>query len=829
MTGPEPNNANLVRPSAAGARRCAWSCVGAASLASLVAIGLPGVHLLGWAIVAFVAAVASRLAPARFAGPLLLVVVFGFAGAWFGLRTGTWPAGSLAAATGGERAIVAVHGTVRSDPEPRRQTRDTLGRFRRGSTSLAFDLDAEWLELDAGSSVPISGRARVYVNTAPGEVLDIARGDRVRVMGWLTPPTGPSNPGEPDRLRWARMSNDAGTISVSSAELITPTADRRDPGSWLGGRIASLRARSLDLIAGEGGNEKGRAVLSALLLGEREAALEETTTAFQRTGTAHLLAISGFHLAILTLLGLYAVRLTGDRGRLEPLIVAALIVLILLLVPARVPIVRAGVMAIALLVGDAIGRRYDRLTMLGWIALGLFFWRPMDVFSLGAQLSIGITALLLWVAARRHPWVAPVRILGLRSTRLSLARRLLIWFRSALAVCVMCWLVSLPIVAMHTGIVSLSGAVTTVLVTPVVIALLGGGYLTLAVGTVLPGPATAALAVLAGIAEWTARLVSSIADLPGLSFEVAPPSALWAGAAVATVLLYLHRARVLSAGPLAAAVVLTGWIVVQNTTPRSLPASVVLRIDVLSVSDGSCLFVRSGGDAMLWDCGSLHRDLSPILERAAPALGLGRVRTAMITHANLDHYLAVPDAADIVGVERVLVSPHVLTDPATPVRALHAELAARDITAEPIAAGFEMALGRARLEILWPTSAADGFDENDRSLVARLTVPTAAGDRRVLLVGDIEGPAMEALLADPAAIRADILEAPHHGSFKPAAQRFVAAVGPGVVVQSTGASRVDDPRWAGERLRSRWLCTASDGAITIEIMRDGSIRASTMR
>ena len=813
----------------AAARRRAWSCVAAAALAAIASVAFPGLPLLAWAVLSFAAAVGSRFVPARFVGPLLLVVVFAFAGPWFALRTGTWPAGSLAVATGGQRAIVAVHGTVRSDPEPRAPSRDVLGRFRRASNAASFELRAEWLEVDAGSSAPVSGRVRVFVDLPPGDALDLARGDRVRVMGWLTPPAGPANPGEPDRLRWARMSNDAGMISVTSRELITRTADRRDPGSWLGDRVTALRAHSLRLIAGEGGNERGRSMLAALLLGEREAALDETTTAFQRTGTAHLLAISGFHLAILTLLGMYAVRLTGDHGRLEPLITAALVVLILLLVPARVPIVRAGVMAIALLLGDAIGRRYDRLTLLGWIALGLFIWRPMDVFSLGAQLSIGITALLLWVAARRHPWIAPVRILGLRSTRLPLWKRGVLWFRSGVAVAVMCWLVSLPVVAMHTGIVSLSGALTTVLITPVVIVLLGGGYLALALGTILPGAAAAMLDLLASAADWSAGVVAAIAVAPGLSFTVIPPSAIWAAAAVATVLVFLRGARVRSPGPILAAAILGLWLAMQNFLPPPLPASVALRIDVLSVSDGSCLLIRSGDDTLLWDCGSLHRDLSPILERAAPALGVSRVPTAMITHANLDHYIGIPDVADILGLERVLVSPHLMTDPSTPVRALHAELAERGVQVAPIAVGSRIPLGRSRLEILWPTAAAEAFDYNDRSLVARLTVPTAAGERRVLLVGDIEADAMEALLADPGAIRADVLEAPHHGSFKPAAQRFVAAVSPALVMQSTGWSRVDDPRWAGERLRSRWLCTASDGAITIEIMRDGSIRTSTMR
>jgi competence protein ComEC len=663
--------------------------------------------------------------------------------------------------------------------------------------------------------------------TRPG--LGLARGDRVRVMGWLTPPLGPANPGEPDRRRWARMSNDGGFIHVSSPELVTRTAPRSDPGGWAARGIDALRARSLALIAGDGSHERGRAVLAAILLGEREEAFDRTNDAFQRTGTAHLLAISGFHLAVLSMLGLYLVRLTGDRGRLEPLVAAVLVGLVLVLVPARVPIVRAGVMVLALLAGDALGRRYDRLTLLGWTTLALFVWRPMDVFALGAQLSVGITALLLWVAARRHPWIAPVRILGLRRSRVSLARRVWRSVRSAAAVCVMCWAVSLPIVMMHTGVVSLAGAATTLLITPIVVVLLGAGYAALGVGLFFPGAAAATLASLAAVADRMALLVAAIAGAPELSFEINPPSPLWAAAAVATVLVYLARAHVRAAGPIVAAVVVAGWAVAGNIAPARLPPSVALRIDMLSVGDGSCLLVRSGGDTLIWDCGSLYGDLSPVLTRARRALGIPTGALASVSHANLDHYVSLPDAADVFGIGRVLVSPHIATDDGAPVRALRAELAARGVDIQPVRAGFSMALGDARLTLLWPAPEAEDLDYNDRSLVAMLAVSTDAGDRRVLLCGDIEEAAMEALLAEPERLAADVLEAPHHGSFKPAALRFVAAVGPRIIMQSTGRSRVDDPRWSGQRARSRWLCTARDGAITVEIMRDGTIRARTMR
>ncbi len=826
-----PEDIELIRPAPNAARVRAWATVAAVALAALVAREVPQISPVWWALAALAVAVVAVRIPRAALGASLLVAVFMLGGAWFTLRTTTAPVTSLDMLDPGQgRALVAVHGLVRTSPAAPPPPRDALGSFRRSGSMLSFDLEVRWVELDGGATMPASGRVRVrVVMPGPDARLDLAPGDEVRVMGWHLPPRGRVNPGDPDRLRWARMTGSAGMISVSSPELVTKHRAARDPGSALFRWVAAVRQKSVSSIAGDGSYPGGRAILGALLLGERDPALIETRSAFARTGTAHLLAISGFHLMVLVGLGLLLVRLTGDHGRLESILLAILVLTLLILVPARVPIIRAGVMVLVLLLGDALGRRYDRLTMLGWIALGLFIWRPMDVFSIGAQLSVGITALLLWVASTRHPWIMPVQIFGLRRSRVSMWKRATGYVRGLFAVCVLAWAVSLPVVAFHTGVVSLSGAATTLVVTPIVILLLGGGYLTLALASIAPGLAGHLFTALAAVADFFGNIIAAAADIPFLSFEIVPPSFLWTLAAVVTALVYLRRARPLSPGPIAATVVLTAWLVISSSAARSLPPQVALRLDALAVGNGTCIIIRSGNDAMLWDCGSLRKDLRPILERARPALGITRIPIAIVTHANLDHYISMPDAADLFGIERVLVSEHILDDDSASVRAFLAEMDARGIAVSAIGAGFEMNLGDARVEFLWPTPDADDFAYNNRSLVARITAATDDGDKSVLLVGDIEAPAMEALLETPGRIQADVIELPHHGSFHAASQRFVAAVGPDVVVQSTGWLRGNDKRWDGQRARSVWLSTTNNGAASVEIMRDGSIRTQSAR
>lgn len=776
-------------------------------------------------------ALAAVLAPRRFVGWVLLAALVLMGAWWLEVRTATAGARSPQVLLGPvEREMIDAEGLVTSVPRPSWPHRDQLARFRRLEPVMSFDLElaALW---SGGRAEPACGHLRVTVGVSPGEVEALPRpGDRVRMKGWYAPPRAGLNPGERDARPWANMEGRVGSMLVASRGLMEVLAPRRLDvrGAWVR-LVAGVRGRMLEQVAGDGQNGEGRAMLAALLLGEIDPALRETRSAFRKSGTAHLLAISGFHLTVLCGLGVLAVRLTGDHGRLEAIAVGGLVMALLVLTPAQVPIVRAGVMVLALLAGDMIGRRYDRLTLLGWIACGLFVWRPLDVFSLGAQLSVGITALLIWLSSVRHPWVSPTQIRGLRRLRRSWWRSAWRWVRSYVVVCVLCWAVATPLVLAHTGTLSLAGPIATALVTPAMVLLLGVGYFALAVGLVNEAAGAWIFDQLAWVSQETSEAVRGLADAPLLVFEVLPMSGLLAGVAALALCVWLAERRVRNLRVLASLGVLVLWEML-GPMPRGLLArDVVLRIDMLAVGDGTCHIVRSGREAMMWDCGSLRMDLRPVLERALPALGVRRARLGVVTHGNLDHYSSLPEAVDLLGIERVLVSPHVLSDAGEPERALLALLAEKGARVEPVRRGDAMVFGRGRLEFLWPDESAEAMPDNEQSLVCRISVPTQAGERRVLLTGDIQPGAMMRLLEDVAQVRTDVLEIPHHGSFRVEAMSFLAAADPAVVLQSSGGSRVGDVRWGDHRASRVWFTTAADGAAWVEVHEDGRLESGSAR
>jgi competence protein ComEC len=221
------------------------------------------------------------------------------------------------------------------------------------------------------------------------------------------------------------------------------------------------------------------------------------------------------------------------------------------------------------------------------------------------------------------------------------------------------------------------------------------------------------------------------------------------------------------------------------------------------------------------------------IPQTAKATGALPIHTAIVTHADVDHFSGLLDAARATGVRRVLVPDSLLrqaeAQPDDAAAALLAGLAQRDIELRTVAAGDAIELGTGvRGVFLHPATGFVSTRDNEGSLVLLIEVETIAGPRHVLMTGDLEGPAIEMLrraLADRGWPEVSAMEAPHHGAAHPAAIALVRELDPAVVVQSTGPRRVDDPRWETGRAGRVWLTTARDGAATVTIHADGSVRA----
>lgn len=788
---------------------------------------------------------------------LLAAAVVAFGMGWWTRRCETPPPlGALLIEA--QRTPITVEGEALDHARPGPGAAGRFGAFlpERDVTRVRLRVDALVTVSAAGdkSSERTKGELLVLID-GPAE---LRAGERVRITGMAAPVEPPLNPGEFDFRPWAAQQGVAGRLFVSNQALIEKVSGDAQREAWLGFR-ADVRARatrllgdSLDALGpAEEGSAAGRALLAAMLLGERAPALRDTENAFTRLGVVHIVAISGVNLTILAWAALLAVRLTGDRGRLEPLLVAGVVLLYLVVVPAQTPIVRAGAMVLALLVAEALGRRYDRLNTLAWVAVGILIWRPLELWSPGFQLSFGVVAALLtltrpvtgrWFGPRPDP------------DHSTLAQRAVYAGKEAVVASIVAWAVATPTIMAHFAIFSpLAPIVTLVLAIPAGVMLVGG-YMSMLLSAVFPSVGYLAGPALEGLAGAIAGATTALDRLPGAMIHTPLVGPVWAGAATVVIVWWL-RSGVASASDwwrtplpegsplptkprpsrdfLAAAGLVVGALGVAGLD-TNLDARTELRMDTLAVGDGTCHVLRAPAgfgraEAILWDCGASSLTFG---ERTLPAivraLGVQRgvVPAAIITHPNLDHYSALPDAVETLGVRTVYLGESfekaAAAAPHGPAAHLLERLRARGVEIRVVVAGDTLELGESTIEFLSPTKGSEWHELNDTSLVARITAPSG---RRVVMTGDIDKPAMVDMTTRGVDYAADVMEAPHHGAATHPAFEFVTRAGPTVVVQSTGPRRVGDERWDRAKTGRRWFATAADGLITVEIKEDGDIGA----
>lgn len=734
--------------------------------------------------------------------------------------------------------------------------------------------------------------ADLHINNAP-----LAVGQTLRVQGRWTPPRKPTNPGQTDWTMVAAQHHNVGSLLAPDSSAYART--NAIPPPLLAARTTAARAitnlrhgatQTLDALLHppelpdtrrtDQPLDAARPLLAALLLGQRDPTTDSLANAFARIGLAHVLAISGFHLVLLAGLAAYAMRLVKDWGWVEPAVIATLVILYMLLVPARAPIMRAGLLVLALIAADAAGRRYDRLTILGWVAIALLIWRPMDLFSIGYQLSVLITAVLIGLAP---PLVRRITTPILRGTinKPTTFQRAARWVAAVFAVQVLAWAVATPIIAHHTGIISPIAPIATLLLLPVVIAALALGQVSLIIAAIAPSLAPHIGIVLTAIAQTLADLVYFADRIPGSSFRIGPISMPWAIAATAAIIAAFHAATrrqllkpqdpqpnptadntqqpTTTSSPNRAALehhrsrihhytihqprrtaaialaFLALWFITESTLRWRTPIGVAARIDMLDVGDGSCFLIRSGRHAILWDAGGSRPAIGVReLPSAVRSLGVRTVPTVLITHPDLDHFLVLLDLVEPLGIRTVLVTPQFIEQAnqrgnRAPAFLIN-QLSARSVAIKTIAAGDTIPIGPNNLDILWPPPDQPFERDNDASLVARLTVNTNAGPRSILLTGDIEDLAINQLIAqEPQRFLHNnhIVEIPHHGSARKPAMLAVLSINPDIALQSTSSSRLDDPRWEPVRRGRTWLVTAKHGAAFAEIQTSGKLRAGT--
>lgn len=818
--------------------------LGASAVGPLAALGLgclavaaavarttrrPGTvaFLVGAGTVALRIGLAGILAPPASAGPLVST----WGGAWSAQVT------SLGSTAGGvQRAVLLVHPADDANSPP----------------AVTTTSPPPALALTAYATLP--------------RYPELVIGDRIRFDGDLEPVPADGSGFSEYLVRIGAVA----TTRVSRMDL-------EDPSGGLSGSVEELR-RGADLALARGLPEPEAGLASGIVVGRRDRVSRDVAADFSTTGLSHVVAISGWNIALVGAVigGLLSGLGLPRRGRTVALLLA--IAGYSLLAGGGASVIRAAVMGAVALVARETGRPGSAPAALGLAVWGLLLLDPMMAADIGFQLSVAATAGLLAWGEGVEGWL-----------RSHLPTRAGTWLAEALGVSLAAQAATLPLVLFHFSRLSLVSPLANLVIAPLVapamlfavLALLAG----LGIGAGLPALLLAPLS-LAGWAVLGAlvMIAHTLAAVPLASVALPPPldglAALLSALGVASIVLRARRRqmlpgqasttstpahRVVASGRAASSVPAASCgrgtssgrgaavgsthgsrhhpritrLAVAGALLGCVPLGIVLMgavhgpgrlaVTVMDVGQGDAILIEGPtGGRILIDGGPDPDRLLAVLDGLLPAWDR-RIDLVVLSHPHEDHVAGLAVLLHRYRVARISDNGMLGAGPGD--GAFRQTL--RDTGTRPIllAAGDRLALDGARLGVLWPLrgsvperSPDSGKLINDTSIVFDLRY----GERRMLLMGDVEEEIDPQLLAagiaQPGDPPLDVLKVAHHGSGTATSKPYLEALHPRVALVSAGLGNPyghPAPRTIQrlEQIGAHVLRTDLDG--TLQVSTDG--------
>lgn len=769
-----------------------------------------------------------RRGRSRSATMLILLGALAAGGGWHHVRWNMFRADDLGFLASENSVPVCLVGKAttapRLQPAP---PRDPLASFARGDQSNLIVRAS--LIRDGAVWRPVSGKVRLVVE---GHLPGVRAGDELQIYASLTAITSPRNPGE---FNYAALERGQGRLChLHATHPACVRVLKSNTGFSWRAQVDQLRGQG-DRLLWRHVQHRNAGLAAAVLLGVREQVGRDRANDFFVTGTVHLLAISGLHVGILAY-GFWLLARLWRFPRRRTLVAAMLLVTLYALVTdARPPVLRAAILISVACGARLSGRQLYGFNTLALAALVVLALNPTHLFQAGTQLSFLAVATLnctsrLWLfpAEPTDPLdrlIAQTRPWPWRMARKIAIAMWQIWLASAAI-----WIVALPLVMHHFQLVTPIALILNPIVwLPMALALFSG-FGVLLCGWLAP-PIAAACGWfcdlnLAAI-QWCIDLASRV---PGNHVWVGPPPLWWTlafyGALAAG--LVLPRWRPTLRWSLAC---ILGWIALglmlstsENGTPfrvnKAEPGQAELVCTFVAVGHGtSVLLELPDGQKLLYDAGCLGAPTGASQPIASTLRwrAIRRLDGIIISHADADHYNAIPRLLEQFRVGSVLVSPMMFDQTSEALAALRTAIDRARVPMRLISQGHGIEVaGDTKIEILHPPAHGTGGSDNADSIVLSITF---AG-RSILLPGDLESPGLEQLLATPPRAY-DVVMAPHHGSPRSSPREFAQWSRPRWVVISGGhSSESAQVRREFEMAGARVLHTAEDGAVRVRITAD---------
>ncbi len=657
----------------------------------------------------------------------------------------------------------AVTGYVCSDPV-------------RSGSGKRFFLETDSLYFTRHIGFPVNGK--ILIRTGPDIGVVPGYGDGLKLYGTVGAPPGERNPGDFNYAAYLKNRGAHGILQVTHKDKMEKTGEWRGQALYAGW-VLPVKHYVLDYFR-KAHSPQASSILSALILGDRSEVPEEVYEAFSKSGTVHVLALSGLHVGFVMALLWGLLGFLRIPFRYRVILTIGALWFYAAIADFAPSVVRAVLMASVVMFGEMIQRRRMLINNLLVAMILILIADPASLFDVGFQLSFTAVFSIVWMYPKLESWCLRAGMLKEHGNPV-LNKTVMLMLLSAAA-----QIGTLPFTAYYFYRIPLLATAANVFVVPLSGVVLMLGFFEAALS---PISMTFSLwyanlnewliALLTAVPEWSTGLPLAYTDYYGMSLLLL----VFYYAFLIWVSLWKYRA-IRMAGIFGIFIGLN----ILTWGPALYPEDEVT-VSMLDVGQGDCAVIRTPDDrVVVIDAGDRsetfdygERVIAPYLRKQ----GIDRIHYLIMTHPHDDHIGGMPYLIRHFHIDTAYHNGHpVRSDTFDEVRGILAEkriplrsLCAGDLILTPD--GIRMLILSPGRELVLDTSYAA---VNDGSLVIGMRY----GTRQFLFMGDCERNMFGHFNKYAYFMKSDVIKVSHHGASNGTTQELISLVQPGVSVVSVG-------------------------------------------